>query len=491
MSLLRPCQDDDELHAWVRLYTGLRVPRTPVCPGHDAPFDYLRLSYFEPASDLVVWAPRGGGKTRLAAVATLLDLLHKPRLSVRILGGSLEQSMKMWEYLLPDLDRLARDQLYRRPSDSTRRLRLRGGGNVGVLTQSQRAVRGLRVQKLRCDEVELFDPKIWEAAQLTTRSIGREVAALRRNAGGEPDPPASRSDAATPSIISGAIDALSTLHAPHGLMGRVVEQARASGTRVLRWCVLDVLERCPAERPCGGCGLWEECRGRAKTACDGFISIDDAIRMKRRVSIDAWNSEMLCRRPSTRGRVFPSFDELVHIREWDGGHEGVCLAIDFGFSGDFAALWIAPRGDGTVHVFDEHVQAEKTVAEHLQIIAARPWPRARRVYCDPAGAARSGQTAASDIQLLRQAGYLVRCRQSRINAGLEQIRHALRPATGEPRLFIDPRCVKLIAALGSYRYPDSGGESPLKDGVHDHPVDALRYYFVNTSVSEGVRVRRY
>jgi hypothetical protein len=93
--LLRSCRTDDELHAWVRLYTGLDVPRQPVCPGHDAPFDYLRYSYFEPASDLVVWAPRGGGKTRLAAVATLLDLLHKPPASVRILGGSLEQSMKM------------------------------------------------------------------------------------------------------------------------------------------------------------------------------------------------------------------------------------------------------------------------------------------------------------------------------------------------------------------------------------------------------------
>ena len=35
-----------------------------------------------------------------------------------------------------------------------------------MLAQSQRAVRGLRVQKLRCDEVEMFNPSIWEAAQL-------------------------------------------------------------------------------------------------------------------------------------------------------------------------------------------------------------------------------------------------------------------------------------------------------------------------------------
>jgi hypothetical protein len=33
-----------------------------------------------------------------------------------------------------------------------------------------------------------------------------------------------------------------------------------------------------AASPCTGCLLWDECRGIAKTSCDGFFSIDDAIR---------------------------------------------------------------------------------------------------------------------------------------------------------------------------------------------------------------------
>ena len=106
MDPLTPCGTPDQLHAWARYWLGLDVPRTAVCGGHDAPFEYLRRAYFEPAGDAVVWAPRGGGKTRLAAAATLLDLLHKPGTGVRVLGGSLEQSMKLWEYLLPDLRRL-------------------------------------------------------------------------------------------------------------------------------------------------------------------------------------------------------------------------------------------------------------------------------------------------------------------------------------------------------------------------------------------------
>jgi hypothetical protein len=57
--------------------------------------------------------------------------------------------------------------------------------------------------------------------------------------------------------------------------------------------------------------LWDECQGRAKEA-EGFYRIDDAIDMKRRVSTECWQTEMLSRRPIATGRVFPSFDRGVH-----------------------------------------------------------------------------------------------------------------------------------------------------------------------------------
>ncbi len=38
---------------------------------------------------------------------------------------------------------------------------MKNGAKAAVLAQSQRAVRGLHVQKLRCDEVEMFDPQVW------------------------------------------------------------------------------------------------------------------------------------------------------------------------------------------------------------------------------------------------------------------------------------------------------------------------------------------
>jgi hypothetical protein len=47
-----------------------------------------------------------------------------------------------------------------------------------------------------------------------------------------------------------------------------------------------------------------------------------------------------------------------------------------------------------------------------------------------------------------------------------------------------------------YHYPDPSqaglaGELPLKDGVYDHPIDALRYFFINHSHFPKTTARRY
>jgi hypothetical protein len=466
--LLIPCYRADELHRWIRLYTGLRVSREPICPGHAAPFEYLRLAYFEPSENLVVWAPRGGGKTRLAAVLTLLDLLHKPHWAVRLIGGSLNQSLLIWERLLPDLESLAAKLISSRRDGH--RIRLVNGSSAAVLAQSQRAVRGLRVHKLRCDEVEMFKPEIWEAAQLVTRSSHG---------------------------IRGSIEAISTHHALGGLMGRIIDEAPARGMKILKWCLMEVLEKCPPDRDCATCPLWDDCRGVAKEKCDGFFSIDDAIAMKKRVSAETWEAEMLCRRPSVSGCVFPSFSPELHVRELPNKGDAslyldseLCLGIDFGFGDPFVCLWIRRFADDQAHVIDEYVQPQRTMDEHLEQIQSRQHGPVLRACCDPAGASRNQQTAMSNIQLLRAAGLRPRYRGSRIVEGLEMIRAALRPAHGPARLFIHPRCVRLIRAMQCYRYPSGGGELPIKDGEHDHLIDALRYYFVNRTGGDA-EPRRY
>jgi len=94
-----------QLRDYCRAFLGVSVPDRSICRGHDSPMDYLEHSFFSDDNssaangDCVVWANRGGGKTAIAAAATLLDCVFKNGCEARILGGSLEQSRRMYEYL--------------------------------------------------------------------------------------------------------------------------------------------------------------------------------------------------------------------------------------------------------------------------------------------------------------------------------------------------------------------------------------------------------
>ncbi len=473
VEIWNPCLNEEHLRDWLETFLQLKFAKTGICPGHDSPFEYLRQAYFEPAKDLVVWAPRGGGKTRLGAAATLLDLFHKPGVSVRILGGSLDQSLRMWEHLLPDLVEFGRDRLDGKLN--SRRMRLVSGSSAGVVPQSERAVRGLRIQKLRCDEADMFDRDIWQAAQLVTQT--KELASERFPR------------------VKGVVEALSTLHHAGGLMEEIVDNAEAHGVPVLRWCLMEVLEKCPEERDCKTCPLFEECGGVAKEKCNGFMPIDDAIRMKERVSKETWEAEMLCRRPSRKGCVFGNFGLEIHVRETlpaaglgeveDMRRQGLYLGIDFGYHNPFVCLWIWRDRFGRTLVIDEYVQSEREVDGHIEEIKRRQHGPVRKIGCDPAGSARNEQTGLSNVQKFRAAGFRVSFKASRIVDGLEMIRAGLKSGTGEATLFIHPRCKQLIQAMRAYRYGAGRSEAPAKDGP-DHLVDALRYYFVNRDGGEVV-----
>lgn len=453
-------QTEDELDAWIRERLGLAIPRTSVCPHHDAPFKYIWAAYAQ-EKDVVVWAPRGGGKTTLGAVATLLDLVHKPGCEVRILGGSLEQSMRMWEQLMPMLENVAGKSIVGKAR--ARRVRLKNGSGVSVLTQSQRTVRGQRVQRLRCDEVELFDRRVWDAAQFVSRSKKLEESKARRNA----------------RAIRASIEVMSTMHQAHGLMSEIVAGAHEAGREIIKWCVLDVLEQC-TDRACDECALNEDCKGAAKSA-SGYVRIDDVIRMKQRVGKEAWEAEMLCLRPSTQQAVFPEF-KIDHISErdfWDGHNPGVkqALAIDFGFNNLFVCLWIRYDVAGRVYVFDELTATRQPLWKLVEMIKARHTGY-DMVACDPAGNRVCLQTSRSDIDVLKHSGYSVFTRGSEINDGVAKIRALLAPAMGKPQIRVHPRCRQFIRSMEGYHYKP-GTETPAKDNTNDHCIDALRYFLMN------------
>lgn len=484
----------EQLRAWLRLALGIEVPAEPASSRATptGPLAYLWHAFHEPPEgkpDAVVWACRGGGKTFYAALATVLDLHFKPGIEVKVLGGSLEQSQRLHAHLRRFFERRPLAHLIDgRMTD--RRVRLLNGSRAEVLAQSPTSVRGARPQKLRCDEAELFDRDVWAAAQLAPRST------LIRG---------------TP--VHASIEALSTCHEPFGLMSELIASAANPSSetqatrarRLFRWGAVDVLETCPPQRPCDRCSLWPECRARAKRGV-GHLRIDDAVAMKSRVSASQWGAEMLCLRPRRDDCVLPEFDESIHVVETPPAGDrdqpagppdeppAILAGMDFGFRAPCVFLWASHEpASNTLHVIDEHTESRLTIARHIERIGTRPWPRPRWIGIDPAGNAAEAQSGVSHASLLRAAGYTVRARPSHIEFGLGLLRARLDPAGAPPRLYIHPRCGRLIESLTRYHYPPASmteSVQPAKDG-HDHAVDALRYLVLNLDAPGQTKLTNY
>lgn len=485
----RPPRSRRDLKNYVKVFLGLDVPDEKVCCDHNSPMDYLWHAYstdlgfsgdpgFQASdrqskianrqcnTDAVVWANRGGGKTELAAVAALLDCLFKPGCQVRILGGSGEQAGRMYGYLRGFVNRGFEEFL-----DGTMlkaKCSFESGSAVEVLTQSATSVRGQHVQKLRCDELELFDEDVFAAAQFTTQSTAG---------------------------ITASMELISTMHRPYGLMHKAVETAARLGTPIFKWCLWEVIEKC-VDRNCSQCPLWSDCQGKAKGA-SGYLKIDDCISQMRRASRAAWEAEMLCKRPSRENVVFDEFDADVHVGAVDYDlNLPLYRSLDFGFVNPFVCLWIQVDQAGVVRVIDEYVRSRATIDIHAAAIKSRtpaPQERVAATFCDPAGGGVNDVTGTSAIRELRALGIAVRSRSSGILEGIELIRRAIRAGDGKSRLIISPKCPRLIEAMECYHYRDSGapGELPFKDGLYDHPIDALRYFFINHARPEKTSTRRY
>jgi len=359
LAAARP-QSAGALWQFVRAAYGLAVPRRAVCPGHVAPMDYLARAILEPGRDLVVWASRGGSKTELGSIATHLDSILRPGCQTRILGGSLDQSEKMYASLLAKWEGPFAKMLARDPS--ARRTELVNGSAIEVLTQSSRSVRGQRVHRLRCDEVDEFSPEVWQAAQFITQS----------------------SAGTNGRWIQAQMEVFSTMHRACGPMAQLVDRvancelrdvdscgtagfssrANVAATlprldqpavphcagdppqfairnpQLLKWCLWETIEPCPPERSCSRCPLSADCEGRARGA-DGYFPIDDAIAQKTRASRAAWEAEMLCLRPSAEGLVFSEFDPRRHVAPVAYNPSlPLCRAIDFGYANPFVCLWV-------------------------------------------------------------------------------------------------------------------------------------------------------
>lgn len=208
---------------------------------------------------------------------------------------------------------------------------------------------------------------------------------------------------------------------------------------------------------------------------------------------------MLCKKPSLENAVFDEFDPAIHVRMVDyNPNLALYRTLDFGFVNPFVCLWIQVDEDGIVRVIDEYIRSRATIDVHAEEIKKRTPGGEQRVaatFCDPAGKSVNDITGTSVVRELCSLGIVTRYRRSGILDGIELVRRAIRAGDGSSRLVISPRCQRLIEAMQCYHYPDNqagaNAELPLKDGIYDHPIDALRYFFANYKYTRKAISRQY
>lgn len=463
--------DDTTLKRFLNLSLGLKIPSQAICQGHQSPYAYLRDSILAPGIDKICWANRGGGKTILGAVSTWLDALLLPGCQTKILGGSFEQSTRMYEYTTRFWDNPIFREKYLTKDPMIRTTRLKSGGSYTILTASQKSVRGPHVPRVKLDEIDEFDQDIYEAACFIAQS-SRDITACT--------------------------ELFSTMHRPYGLMSSIIDNIDTTGYTLYKWCLFEVLEKCTQPKTaCQTCILSEDCvtddypEGKARKS-DGYYTIDDAVKLKNKVSSDSWNAESLCNRAKRSGLVYKDYwnEDRNVVADFDIPSDWKRFrALDFGVTNPFVCLYIAQSPDDVFFVYDEIYQSEKTANEWAKIIKQREviLRHGREIReefefttADPSGKDQIMTFCQNDVPTIG-------CWNNDIEYGLEMVKRLLKvhPERGTPSLMVMSKCVNTRREFNMYHYPEKKtgdrniDEKPVKS--NDHACDAIRYFAVDVS----------
>ena len=214
------------------------------------------------------------------------------------------------------------------------------------------------------------------------------------------------------------------------------------------------------------------------------------VERKRNMSKELYEQEYGAMFTSFEGRVYP-FDRALDMGEfpYNPNFPTFC-SIDFGFRMP-AAIWFQTHMVGGlthINVIDEIVhKANIKTDEFAEMISLKHY-NVREYYGDPAGMQAQGQSGLGDIEIFRRKGIQVRSIRDKVSrsiaSGVSHVRGFIENAQGQRFVHLDKKCMGLAEDLENYRYPESGEgkdlkPDPVKDGRHDHSMDAFRYFFLN------------
>lgn len=229
------------------------------------------------------------------------------------------------------------------------------------------------------------------------------------------------------------------------------------------------------------------------TSMNPVISPEELDAVKAEISLVDFEQEYLAKFITRAGRVYPDFDDqsIIDQNKFNWELFDIYLGMDFGYAAPSAICFMAVdrATQSRVIQFDEIYVERTQIEDIISMIRTKLGEHGLRqsdichTFTDPAGNAEELSSGLSPVDLMRNAGIPVLNKGSTIPAGLALVRSFIKNVHGERRFFVTRNCKETIRSFRGYQYATSQTqgvkEEALKDGKHDHMMDAVRYFFVN------------
>jgi hypothetical protein len=180
------------------------------------------------------------------------------------------------------------------------------------------------------------------------------------------------------------------------------------------------------------------------------------------------------------GRVYYCFDRKAHLKPLEFNPAlPIWIGQDFNID-PMSSVVFQKQRNGELWAIDEICLPQSNTHELCDELERRYWRYQEQIviYPDPAGAYGSTKgRGESDVDIFRERGFK-RTKYHRKHPAVADrvnaVNTMLRAANGAIKLYVDPRCKKLIEAFEQTLYVPGGREVDKKAGV-EHAADAAGY----------------
>lgn len=215
------------------------------------------------------------------------------------------------------------------------------------------------------------------------------------------------------------------------------------------------------------------------TITSPFIPKAEIETARKDMDEKSFRQEFLASFESMSGRVYYAFDRKEHIANVEFNPKlPIWVGMDFNID-PMSTVIFQPQPNGQIWAVDEIVQVASNTDDICTELEKRYYKYQNQVtiYPDPAGSARQHARGESDLDIIREHGFKrikVKRAHSAVADRINAVNRVLKTASGDVRLFINPKCKHLIESFEQTLYIAGTRDVDKSLGV-EHSADAAGY----------------